>query len=74
MALTDQELVERVMEEEGFDDSLELMEHCIYESVVPSICTECGTVGSGCEPDARKYRCESCGEMTRNSVMEHMPL
>ena len=27
-------------------------------------CTTCGDEQGGCEPDARKYECESCGEMT----------
>ena len=26
------------------------------------ICLACGEVAEGVEPDARKYRCESCGE------------
>lgn len=26
------------------------------------ICLACGSEQSGCEPDARKYKCESCGE------------
>jgi len=25
-------------------------------------CTACGAERSGCEPDARKYECEDCGE------------
>jgi hypothetical protein len=27
-------------------------------------CTECGREQCGVEPDARKYRCESCGAMS----------
>ncbi len=27
------------------------------------ICRECGAERGMCEPDARKYRCESCGAM-----------
>lgn len=27
-------------------------------------CIECGLEHDGCEPDARKYECESCGERT----------
>lgn len=26
------------------------------------ICTACGEEQDGCEPDARNYTCESCGE------------
>lgn len=25
-------------------------------------CLACGNVQEGCEPDARKYRCEECGK------------
>jgi hypothetical protein len=28
----------------------------------PGFCIACGAEAEGCEPDARKYRCESCGE------------
>tara|TARA_B100001778_G_scaffold334952_2_gene349484 strand:- start:11804 stop:12019 length:216 start_codon:yes stop_codon:yes gene_type:complete len=26
------------------------------------VCTKCGHIQDGCEPDARKYECEECGE------------
>jgi hypothetical protein len=29
----------------------------------PGFCIACGEEADGCEPDARKYRCESCGAM-----------
>lgn len=28
----------------------------------PGICIKCGEDAEGCEPDARGYECESCGE------------
>ena len=28
----------------------------------PGFCIKCGEEADGCEPDARKYECESCGE------------
>jgi len=28
----------------------------------PGFCTNCGQEHGGCEPDARDYPCESCGE------------
>lgn len=28
----------------------------------PGICIACGEDADGCEPDARKYECEACGE------------
>lgn len=27
----------------------------------PGFCLSCGKEAGGCEPDARKYTCESCG-------------
>jgi hypothetical protein len=29
----------------------------------PGICLACGEETDGCEPDARNYRCDSCGMM-----------
>lgn len=28
----------------------------------PGFCLACGADADGCEPDAREYECESCGE------------
>lgn len=28
----------------------------------PGFCLACGEEADGCEPDARKYKCEYCGE------------
>jgi len=28
----------------------------------PGFCVECGAESGSCEPDAREYECESCGE------------
>lgn len=28
----------------------------------PGFCTACGQDADGCEPDARDYECEECGE------------
>lgn len=28
----------------------------------PGFCVACGQDAEGCEPDARRYECESCGE------------
>jgi hypothetical protein len=29
----------------------------------PGFCLACGNEQGGCEPDARRYRCEACGEL-----------
>jgi hypothetical protein len=28
----------------------------------PGFCIACGNEQGGCEPDARRYKCEACGE------------
>jgi len=28
----------------------------------PGLCVICGADADGCEPDARRYECEACGE------------
>jgi hypothetical protein len=28
----------------------------------PGFCVKCGNEQEGCEPDARRYECEACGE------------
>ena len=28
----------------------------------PGLCLACGNEQGGCEPDARRYECEACGE------------
>lgn len=33
----------------------------VEEDGCTGFCIECGEEQGGCEPDARKYRCESCG-------------
>jgi len=33
-------------------------------------CIECGNEQYGCEPDARKYECEACGEKAVYGAME----
>jgi hypothetical protein len=39
----------------------ELME-AIESGEYLGYCTECGNEQSGCEPDARKYTCDECGQ------------
>lgn len=40
------------------DQILEAIERDDYTG----ICIACGSEQGGCEPDARKYECENCGE------------
>lgn len=43
----------------------ELEEACnseMYGLENPGFCLACGNQQDGCEPDAREYKCEDCGE------------
>ncbi len=40
-------------------DALERYHTCLDN---PGFCIACGADADGCEPDARNYRCECCGE------------
>jgi hypothetical protein len=41
---------------------LELTESEMFGTENPGVCLACGEERDGCEPDARKYECYSCGE------------
>jgi len=34
----------------------------MYALANPGFCVKCGNEQDGCEPDARRYECEACGE------------
>jgi hypothetical protein len=38
----------------------------------PGFCVACGKSADGVEPDARRYKCESCGEATVYGAEELM--
>ena len=46
-------IVARIVE--GADRSMRTLDNVGF-------CVACGEEAMGCEPDARKYECESCGE------------
>jgi hypothetical protein len=41
----------------------------------PGFCIECGNEQEGCEPDARYYKCEACGQRKvfgATELMQHL--
>ena len=44
------------------DELLEAVESQMFGTENPGFCIECGERREGCEPDAKNYPCESCGE------------
>ena len=41
---------------------LEAAESQLFGDENPGFCINCGEERDGCEPDARNYPCEACGE------------
>lgn len=46
----------------SIDDVMDAMERRMTGLDNPGFCLACGAEADGVEPDARGYRCESCGE------------
>jgi hypothetical protein len=44
------------------DQVVEAVERRMTSLDNPGFCIVCGAEADGCEPDARKYECESCGK------------
>ena len=44
------------------DKVIAAAERGMYGTDNPGICLACGLEQEGCEPDARRYECEACGE------------
>ena len=54
------------------DRVLALAESEAYGLENPGICLSCGEEADGCEPDARGYECEGCGEKAVYGAAEIM--
>lgn len=48
----------------------ELAKQAMFGSDNPGICAACGEEQDGCEPDARNYHCENCGQSEVYGVEE----
>lgn len=44
------------------DELLEAVQDSLFGMGGIGFCTECGASRDGCEPDARRYECWTCGE------------
>ena len=44
------------------EELLEAVREQMFGTENPGFCIECGERREGCEPDAKNYPCESCGE------------
>jgi DNA-directed RNA polymerase subunit RPC12/RpoP len=54
------------------DRILRAVEDQMFGLENPGFCIACGEDAEGCEPDARKYKCESCGEKAVYGAQELM--
>jgi len=66
---SNKELLSLIMESEGFESQLDMLETFNTESVVPGICTECEAIESNCEPDATHNYCSECKSKKVQSVL-----
>jgi len=44
------------------DQLIDTVKDCTFGMANTGICVECGNAQDGCEPDAREYVCDDCGE------------
>ena len=44
------------------DQIMAAVEAQMFGTENPGFCRACGAEADGCEPDARNYECEACGE------------
>ena len=52
----------RIHESITEDRIIPIVKDCMFGLENTGICLNCGGEQGGCEPDAREYPCESCGE------------
>ena len=55
-------IVKKIEANLNIDEVLDAAKRGLYDLDNPGFCIKCGFEQDGCEPDAREYRCENCGE------------
>lgn len=66
--MTNQQLLDKLAEIEGYEDSMELLEANAVDSVVPAICRDCQYT-EGMEPDQTRGWCPECNKNSMVSCM-----
>jgi hypothetical protein len=46
------------------DEIIERAVEIVSSDELTGICISCGEEQDGCEPDARRYKCQACGKLT----------
>jgi len=54
------------------DEVMDAAKRSMFGLDNPGFCRKCGAENDGCEPDARKYPCEVCGERAVYGAEEYM--
>jgi len=63
--MTNADLLQKLADDFGFEDDLEMFQESICDSVVPAICTTPGCeYTTEMEPDQDRRWCEECGNNT----------
>lgn len=66
--LTNNQLLKKVAEDEGFPTIMDMLDHFVTDSVIPGICTICLGIEPSCEPDAEANTCSECETDTIKSI------
>lgn len=67
--MSDEQLLEKLAEIEGYDDSLNMLEDAVADSVCPGICTKCCEYTIEVEPDSDSGYCDVCDTNTVKSCL-----
>ena len=67
--MTYDQMLEKLAEIEGYDDSMQMLEDAVTDSVCPGICVNCCDYTTEVEPDCTKGHCEACGETSVKSCL-----
>ena len=68
--MSKQDKLQTLMDIEDFEDSLDFLEHCQSDSVVPGICCNRNCdYSTGVEPDCISGYCEECKTQTVKSAL-----
>ena len=68
------ELLDDLADIEGFETVDELLEARGMDSVMPAICTKCGSGGYEYEPDCRDGWCDECDSNSVQSLLVLMEI
>ena len=66
--MTNDEALEIMVRDEGYDDAISLLGDCVIDDLCPAICMECAAIAR-LEPDQEHGYCDSCDMNTMRSAL-----